>query len=488
MAQKDISVQIKASLNNEISLLGLIIADNSAYLKVAEIVKPEMFYFTANQVLFRELKQYNLDNLGSDIVGFLNFLVNKKKIEEIDMSKYLDINEPYGTNYINFLIQNRGFEKEVSSYVKNLVDSYKTRLLYALSQKTQNVINNEEFNIDDLITKVQVDLMNLDLSEINVNFQHVSDVASELVSDILNRSDNDVGVGLQTGFPELDNYLVGLNPGYFVILAARPAMGKTAFALNLAVNMAKSKNKKTQKNLNVLLFSLEMSKAQLMQRLLAIESTISIRSLKTGDLSKDQLGLLSFTVQAMQKWNMFLCEKSSLTISDIITISKRFAGKTKPDIIIIDYLQLINGGSAESRHLEVGRISRSLKILAGELGCPIIALSQLNRNVEKREDKTPILADINESGSIEQDADIVLFLYRKDYYTSRKKKDKENENTEIRPIEGDSMDNFSITDVIVAKNRHGSTGVAQLTFMPTYNMFVSNTKADIHLKNQKKGE
>ncbi|AWX69463.1 replicative DNA helicase [[Mycoplasma] anseris] len=449
-----------AIANNEATFLGLIIRESNAFLEVAEIVKPHMFHFKENEILYDALaKVHNLYGTF-DIAMFIDYLVKQKIINQVSRFNM------EGVDYISWLVENGGYQSELHNYAQKILDQYKTDSLQSLLAKSMDIIANKPFQITDLLNNIQSEIINIDISEINSPYERIGNKANEIVDTILHPDQSDHSTGLKFGFESLDNVLIGANPGDLFILAARPAMGKTAFALNIANNVANAGK-------TVLFFSLEMTNAQLVQRMISIDSLVPIAKLRKNELTYDDKKYLIFTKDKMQKWNLFLNDKPNLSISDLYTLSKRFATHTKVDLVIIDYLQLIsdskNKSNLENRQLEVSKISRSLKQLARELACPVISLSQLSRNLEKREDKTPILSDLRESGSIEQDADVVMFLHRKDYYN--KKKDQEGDNLNNQ-ADFDTTSESSITDVIVAKNRHGAVQTIQLLFKPQINRFL----------------
>ncbi|BAP39542.1 replicative DNA helicase [Metamycoplasma canadense] len=460
--KKDLTSREIAIANNEVSLLGLLLVEPDSYLKIAVLIRPEMFYFKSNQILYSAISEVHNSSKNFDYSNLLFYLEENKQFDQV--SSFM-MSAP---EYLAYLTENAGFISDIEIYTKNLIDQYKTTSLNNLLKDIQQIIEKKPFNISDLLSKIQLDLINIDISEINSSYEKISDTANNILQQILRKENNEIGVGLQLGFPELDEVLLGLNPGDLTILAARPAMGKTAFALNIANNVAK-------KGKTVLFFSLEMSNPQLVQRMIAIDSTVPISKLKTKELEINDQRNLIHTVEDMSTWNVFLNDRATLTISDIITLSKRFARNSKVDLVIIDYLQLIGDSSKrsqENRQLEVAKISRSLKQLGRELECPIIALSQLSRGVEKREDKTPLISDLRESGAIEQDADRVIFLHRDDYYKNKKISTDNASTSSFELKQNDDKSRASLTNVIVAKNRHGATKTIQLIFAPDYNKFI----------------
>ncbi|WP_412031271.1 replicative DNA helicase [Metamycoplasma buccale] len=445
MDNKDLNLAIA---NNEATLLGLLLREPKSFFDISEIIKPKMFHFIENQILYNTISEVNLKSKNFDIANLLDYLVKQKLINKIGR---FNLN---GAEYLQWLIKNAGYYSELQTYTKNLIDQYKTDQLMMLFKTNLANIENKAYDVNELINKIQFDLININVSEINSSYESLGNKVNEVINDILKDKTTDTSIGLNLGFEPLDNLLSGANQGDLIIIASRPAMGKTAFALNIASNVA-------QNDKNVLFFSLEMSSSQLVQRIIAIESMVELYKLRKNLISTDEWKEIHWTRQAMSEWPLYLADKPSLTLSDLLTLSKRFAQTKKVDLIVIDYLQLIadsNRANNENRQIEISKISRALKQLARELKCPIIALSQLSRNVEKREDKTPILSDLRESGSIEQDADIVIFLHRKDYYNKKKEYTEESENN-------------SLTNVIVAKNRHGAVGLVRLLFKPQINRF-----------------
>ena len=256
--------------------------------------------------------------------------------------------------------------------------------------------------------------------------------------------------GVPTGFSDLDYKTAGFQPSELLLIAARPAMGKTAFALNIALNAAIRDNKK------VALFELEMSKESLVNRLFAMESKVNAQKIRTGELSAAEWTSLSEGATEIAKSNIVIDDNASITPAELRSKCRKLKLEKGLDLVIIDYLQLMTTGK-ENRQQEVSDISRSLKLLARELDVPVVALSQLSRKVEERTDKRPMLSDLRESGAIEQDADVVMFLYREDYY----KKDTENTN---------------VTEVIIAKQRNGPIGTVNLLWFPEYMQFKSVAK------------
>jgi replicative DNA helicase len=271
---------------------------------------------------------------------------------------------------------------------------------------------------------------------------------------LANRARTDEITGLSTGFNNLDEITLGLQKDNLIILAARPAMGKSAFAMNIAVQAAQKNLNADGEPINVALFSLEMSQEQIVQRMTAAQARVNLTNIQRGSLNQKEMLLIESANDDLGSLNIHFCDQGTITVADIRAKCRRQQNTTGLDLVVIDYLQLINGsGRGSNRQDEVSNISRSLKQMARELGVPVIALAQLSREVEKREDKKPMMADLRESGSIEQDADIIMFLYRDDYYNKG------------------SADKSKVADVIIAKNRSGVTGTVKFMFQGEYQLF-----------------
>lgn len=281
---------------------------------------------------------------------------------------------------------------------------------------------------------------------------------------ILRMSKDDNNKYILTGFSTLDNLLHGFSRGDLVILAARPSMGKTAFALNIAASVAGKHNAKEEDKKTVALFSLEMGAEQLVTRMLCSEGMLESEKIRTGKLSTEDLEKFDVATTFLNGKKIFIDDSAFIKVNEVKAKCKILKQNSNLDLVVIDYLQLLQGSrKTDNRQQEVSEISRSLKQMARELDCPVIALSQLSRSVESRQDKRPMMSDLRESGSIEQDADIVAFLYRDDYY-NRDSEEEESDNKEVATVE-----------VIVAKHRNGQTGVAELAFLKKYSKFVSKT-------------
>ncbi|WP_438341332.1 replicative DNA helicase [Mycoplasma sp. 3341] len=461
-------------LNNEISLLGILIRDYKVLSDINDSITDDIFYSKNNLLIYKALCEISTINEAYDIEVITTFLIKNKIYEKLN--EFEDIK---GEDYFNYVIENAGYKDLISQYILALTEFAKKRqLLLAMEKAQQNLQSPME--VSKVISELQLSLINIDLSENKAHYQSLSEVVQETTTILHQRQNNLESTGLKVGYRNLDALLLGFNPGDLVILAARPSMGKTAFALNIASNVA-------EQNKTVLFFSLEMTNQQLVERMVSMNSWVKLSNMKSGAVTEEDWIKIDATTEKFQNWHFYLNDKSALTLNDLIAICRRFSRVRQIDLIVIDYLQLITDSktSSDNRQLEISKISRSLKQLAKELACPIISLSQLSRRVEMREDKKPVLSDLRESGSIEQDADSVLFLYRPDYYRLDKKANslgdfndtastsKQSPLTFTLTVDSSSNLTFeaSLTYVIVAKNRNGATGEAEILFFREANKF-----------------
>ncbi|VEU77026.1 replicative DNA helicase [Mycoplasmopsis columbina] len=458
--------EIIRSVNNELihdkkleqKVLALVLNNQKISHQIIPYLMEDDFYVYEHKNLFVVLKTL-YDETAS---------INDQSITEKAWAKGLkNVNQ----SLLNEIYTASAFEANVQSYLDNIIRLSKLR---QIQKKTVNIVNkfnsNTSQNIsdDEIINDLQELLINIDRKSVSENFLTSEKVSDEYYRNLQKRrnSKNEIN-GLATGYTLFDNLNQGLQPTELIILAARPAMGKTAFALNIALNVAKYAPIKDgiDNNKNVAFFSLEMSPEQLMGRIYGATTNIPASKLKEAKFLTDHeiLKIQNLKLHQIDKLNLFIDDSGTTTLNTLIWKCRRLH-KIKPlDLIVIDYLQLINVDNksrGDSRQNEVATISRSLKLLAKELNIPIIALSQLSRDVEKRENKKPMLADLRESGAIEQDADIVMFLYRENYYKKAKK-------VETNPSEMYNSEP-TIVDLIVAKNRSGSNAEIKLLFdMPT---------------------
>ena len=355
-----------------------------------------------------------------------------------------------GPEYLFDLTEHAVSSSNVKYHIDLIQDKAHQRRLYETARKIVEEAADPEADLDDLLSDSEKALLDVTRNRKTTDFRQGAEVADSVYNHVRELSVRKTSItGLTTGFKEFDKITNGLQKGDLIILAARPAVGKTAFALNLGLQCSK------RNDATVALFSLEMPAEQLMTRMLSCESRVSNNVLKTGKLSEDDWSKLNQGTNTLKACKMFIDDSSTIKVNEIFAKCRKLKADKGLDLVIIDYLQLISGRgrASDNRQVEVAEISRSLKQLAREVDCPVIALSQLSRSVEQRTDKTPMLSDLRESGSIEQDADIVIFLDRADYYNHGKKSEK-SEGTN----EPTSSEDFVPARVIFAKHRNGAIG------------------------------
>ena len=435
--------KIPHSLEAEKALIGGIFYNQELFEEIKDIVSAEDFYKIEHTAIYKAMEQVYSDSKGIDAILIDEEIKksNSKNKEEI-LEVLSDILDEITSSYNLLEYANLIKEKAMLRRFGN-VGAEITQLAYNDIRPAEDIIDIAESMVLNLSKKILknsiVDMKTAGVDEI---------MRMERVSD--NRGKT---LGIPTGFIDLDRMTSGLNNSDLIILAARPAMGKTAFALNLALNAGKEQK-------NVLVFSLEMPAQQLYQRLLSIESGIPQHKLKNVYLEEDEWTKLTVATLNLSKTSIFVADLPYTNVLEIRSYARKMKSQNQLDLIIIDYLQLINGtgrgGSEFSRQQEISDISRSLKGLARELDVPVIALSQLSRAVESRVDKRPMLSDLRESGAIEQDADIVAFLYREEYYIPE-------------------TENKGITELIIGKHRNGATGTVKLNFLSEFTKFTNYT-------------
>ena len=430
------------NLEAEQAVLGAIFLEPSSLTLASEILLPEDFYRGAHQRIFDAMLKLTDKGEAVDLITVTEELAAAKLLEDIG-----------GISYLSELAGSAPTAANIAYYAKIVEEkSILRRLIRTATEIAQEGYNRED-EVDSLLSEAEKSIMEVSQKKNSGAFHHIKDVLFRTYDNIetLHNRVGDV-TGVATGFAELDKITAGFQRNDLIIVGARPSMGKTAFALNIAQNVA------TKTGENVAIFSLEMGAEQLVMRMLCSEGNIDAQRLRTGSLTEEDWGKLTMAMGSLSNAGIFIDDTPGVRVQDIRSKCRRLKQEQGGlGMIMIDYLQLILGSgrtSSDNRQQEVSEISRSLKQLARELEVPVIALSQLSRGVEQRQDKRPMMSDIRESGSIEQDADIVAFLYRDDYY------DKESENK-------------NIIEIIIAKQRNGPTGTVSLAFVKEYNKFVN---------------
>ena len=436
MDEELLAKQLPQSLEAEQAVLGSILIDSRCVADIVGIVSPEDFYLKQNREIFETI--YTMFNFSQTI----------DPVTVLNKMKELGLYQDNSRDYILQLMEITPTAANATRYANIVREKAMLRGLAQAATDISETVRSEVGTAAEMLESAEKKIYALRKGERNDSLEHIGTVLHKVFDRLTELSQSDSLIpGLSSGLRDLDTKINGLNNSDLLLVAARPAMGKSAFALNIAVNVAK-KYKKT-----VAVFNLEMSRAQLPMRLLASESFIEMQKLATGKLNEEEWGKLCMASAALSQTDIRIDDNPSVTVADINAKCRRLDNL---GLVVIDYLQLMQGSgygkNSENRVTVVGEISRSLKIMAKELNIPVICLSQLSRAVESRTDKRPILSDLRESGAIEQDADSVMFLYRDEYY---------NENTEDK----------GLAECIVAKNRHGETGTVKLQWFGPYQTF-----------------
>lgn len=435
------------SIESEQSVLGSIFLDPETVVNVLEYLEPKDFYRKNHQIIFDAIMTLYNRNDAIDVVTVTNELENKDQLENVGGLDYLGEIATFVPTAANVEYYAKIVEEK--SILRNLIRS-------ATDIVKQGYDENDQLAV--ILDSAEQSILQVSERRNRSGFIRISDVVNESLKNIelLSQQSGDV-TGIPTGYIALDKMTAGLQPEELIILAARPAVGKTAFALNIAQNVA------TKADQVVAIFSLEMGAESLVNRMLCAEGNIDAGHLRTGQMSEEEWSNLIMAMATLGQSKIFIDDTPGIRIAEIRAKARRLKQEQgNLGLIVIDYLQLIEGNNRESRQQEVSEISRQLKKLAKELKVPVIALSQLSRGVEQRQDKRPVLSDIRESGSIEQDADIVAFLYRDDYY--EREGSEESEESEFEN---------NIVEVIIEKNRSGARGTVKLLFKKEFNKFSS---------------
>ena len=430
------------SVETEQSVLGSILLDKDAMISVSETLVPEDFYKEAHKVIYESmLKLYN-NQSEIDLITLADELRDQGYLDDIG-----------GIPYITSLSTIVPTTSNIQYYVKIVKEKSIVRQLISAANDIINLGYDGSAKVDDVLENAEKKIFEISQDRTTNDFKQINQVLKDTYDMIekLYTEKNDV-TGLTTGFRDLNKKINGFQNSDLLLVAARPAMGKTAFALNLVQNAA------LKGDASVAVFSLEMSKEQLVQRMLSAQSNVELKKIKTGKLGANDWPRIIEAMAVLSEAKIHIDDTPGIKISELRSKCRKLKIEKGLDLVLIDYLQLMEGeGNNESRQQEIAKISRSLKILAKELNCPVVALSQLSRAPEQRADHRPMLSDLRESGSIEQDADIVMFLYRDEYY---------NPDTERK----------NIGEVIVAKNRHGETGTIELVWFGEVQKFADKIR------------
>ena len=430
------------SVESEQSILGSILLDKDAIITVAETITPTDFYKDAHRIIYESMMALNNKNEPIDMVTLTDELRKRGYLDDIG-----------GVTYLTSLSTIVPTTSNVKYYAEIVKEKSVLRQLIKASNDIINLGYGSGENAEDVLDFAEKKIFDISQERTSDDFKPINQVLMDTYDMIESIYSNKSDVtGVTTGFKDLNKKINGLQRTDLILVAARPAMGKTAFALNLVQNAA------IKGNASVAVFSLEMSKEQLAQRMIAAQSNVELKKMKTGTLNDADWPRIISAMAVMSDAKIFIDDTPGIKINELRSKCRKLKMEQGLDLVMIDYLQLMESDSKnESRQQEISKISRSLKILAKELDCPVVALSQLSRAPEQRADHRPVLSDLRESGAIEQDADIVMFLYRDEYYHSdSEKKD--------------------LAEVIIAKNRHGETGSVELVWMGSIQRFGDKVK------------
>ena len=441
------------NLEAEQAVLGAMLIDKEAIAKASEILTSSDFYREAHRVIFNAMLELYNKNEAVDMVTVTEILKRDNKLEDIGGLAYI-------TSLANVVLT----AANVKYHADIVAEKSVLRQLVRVSTEIAAMGYEANEDVGTLLDTAESRILEISNRKKKADFTPINDVLMESVQNIEKLINNKGGLtGLPSGFADLDKLTSGLHPSDFIILAARPSMGKTALALNIVQNVALRAHKKIGgEPRSVAFFSLEMSKEQLVNRMLCAEAGIDSQRLRVGEMGDKDWDALWGACDLMSKAKIYIDDTAGITVMDMRSRARRLKAEHGLDLIVVDYLQLMQGSGKRNnsgdRQQEVSEISRSLKALARELDVPVLALSQLSRSVEARQVKRPMLSDLRESGSLEQDADIVAFLYREDYYNP----ETENKHTEL----------------IIAKHRNGPVDTVNLFFHKQFTKFVGFSKRD----------
>ncbi|MBE6665340.1 MAG: replicative DNA helicase [Ruminococcaceae bacterium] len=433
----DMQKNLPCALEAEQSVLGSILIDPNCFADLTEIIHADDFYLDEHGEIFYAMQDLFAKSREIDLVTLIDTLVSRGVYNEEESKKYIKIIAETVPSAANVL-----------DYAKIVREKSLLRSLIGAADEIRETAFSAQGDVKDIIDSAEAKVFSIAQGSESKGFVHIREAISRTYErlDLLAR-DKDAASGTPTGFSALDRTIVGLGEGDLVLIGARPGMGKTSFAMNVATNIAKSSQK------NVCVFSLEMSAEQLASRMLSSEALVDSYAIRSGNLTTDQYKKLADAAADLSESNILIDDTTGITVTRMKAKLRRVKNL---GLVVVDYLQLMQGErNSDNRVLEVGDISRGLKILAKELKIPVICCAQLSRGPESRTDKRPMLSDLRDSGAIEQDADIVMFLYRDEYYKA--------------PAAGEQ----SVAECIVAKNRHGSTGTVKLGWIGQFTKFIT---------------
>lgn len=435
------------SIEAESSVLGGLLLDNAAWDRVGDLLQPADLYRHEHRLIFEAIGHLVAAAKAADVITV------HERLRALGQDGATG-----GLTYLNALAQYVPSAANIRRYAEIVRERAVLRQLIAASDEIATTASNPRGRaVSQILDEAEQKIFHIGEagSKLKMGFQSMQSLVTHLIDEVSQRTENPSDVtGLATGFHDLDRMTSGLQPGDLIVLAARPSMGKTSLAINIAEHVALNEGK------TVAVFSMEMGASQLAVRIVGSIGRINQGHLRTGKLSDDEWPRLTDAIEKLRNVSLHIDETPGLTPSELRSNSRRLARQSGGlGLIVVDYLQLMTGSSSdgENRATELGEISRGLKMLAKEMQCPVIALSQLNRSVEQRTDKRPMMSDLRESGAIEQDADIILFIYRDEYYTKEACKEP------------------GVAEIIIAKQRNGPTGTVRLAFLNAMTRFESLT-------------
>ena len=431
------------NLESEQCVIGSIIMEEETMVPVAEILDIEDFYIDAHKVIYESMLELNNERKPIDMVTVSNRLKEKGYLDQVG-----------GVTYLTSITNMIPTTSNVKVYAEIVKKNSTLRKLIKASNDIISMGYEASHSLDDILNVAEKKIFDISQDRMSEDFKPISEVLTSvtaMIEDVYSKG-SDL-TGLDTGFIDLNKKLGGFHKSDLILIAARPGMGKTAFALNLVANAA------IRSKASVAVFSLEMSKEQLVQRLLSSQTNVALDSISKGKIADDEWKKLTDAMTILSSSGIFIDDTPGIKVSEIRSKCRKLKMEKGLDMIMIDYLQLMEAdGRADNRQQEVSKISRSLKILAKEMNCPVVALSQLSRNTESGKDHTPKLSDLRDSGAIEQDADIVMFIYRDEYYTKMETKKKD------------------LAEIIIAKNRHGEISNIELVWIGKIQKFSNKLK------------
>lgn len=424
----------------EQAVIGSMLTDKDAVVSAIEVLKPDDFYREDNKIIYQAIMSIYSKGEPIDIITTKEELTSIGKLEAVG-----------GLEYLALLPEKVPTTANVEKYVKIVEEKSLLRNLIKMANELIEIGYSQNEEIEGIMDNAQKKIFDIMQRKAQKGYTSIKDILVDSFTELQELYNNKQHItGVASGFIDLDNKTAGLHKSELILIAARPAMGKTAFALNIATNAA------VQNNTPVVVFSLEMSKEQCANRILCAQAMVDSAKVSKGDITDEEWSKLAVASgELSESAGIFIDDTPGITVAEIRAKCRKLKMEKNIGLIVIDYLQLIQGsGKASSREQEIAEISRSLKILAKEIDVPVIALSQLSRAPEARVDHRPMLQDLRESGSIEQDADVVMFIYRDDYYNPQ------SEQT-------------NIAEIIIAKNRSGPVGTTELLWMPSYTKFAN---------------